>query len=149
MPINMMEKIKENKQLFNGIHYIRQLIFAIYDMELHSSDNNNIHNVEDTFNDIQNKLSPLVHCDGCMAANFGHLMGGYGSGYYGYLWSKVYATEVFELFKNSGNIFNREIGLHYRQCILEKGGTQTGFTMMENLLGRKPNNKAFLNNLSQ
>jgi len=149
MPINMMEKIKENKQLFNGIHYIRQLIFAIYDMELHSSDNNNIHNVEDTFNDIQNKLSPMVHCDGCMAANFGHLMGGYGSGYYGYLWSKVYATEVFELFKNSGNIFNREIGLHYRQCILEKGGTQTGFTMMENLLGRTPNNKAFLNNLSQ
>lgn len=150
MPVDMMQKIKENKHLFNGLHYIRQLIFAIYDMELHSSndvsgqENGNQRNVEEVFDEIQYKLSPLVHCDGCMAANFGHLMGGYESGYYGYLWSEVYAAEVFELFKKSDNLFNREIGLHYRQCILEQGGTKSAFTMLENLLGRAPNNKAFL-----
>ena len=71
-------------------------------------------------------------------------MGGYESGYYGYLWSEVYAAEVFQYFKDSGDIFNREIGLHYRQCILEKGGTETGFRMMKNLLGREPNNAAFM-----
>jgi Zn-dependent oligopeptidase len=86
----------------------------------------------------------MIHCEGCMAANFGHLMGGYQSGYYGYLWSEVYAAEVFQLFKDSGNIFNRDVGLHYRKCILEKGGTQTGFTMLENLLTRPPNSDAFL-----
>ena len=138
---DMMKKLKDNKQLFNGLHYIRQLQFALYDMELHSSSEHR--DVITTYDEFQSKYSPLVHCESCMAANFGHLMGGYESGYYGYLWSEVYAAEVFQVFKNSGDIFNRDIGLHYRRCILEKGGTQDGFTMMQNLLGRMPNNEAF------
>jgi thimet oligopeptidase len=142
MPDSLMAKLKDNKQLFNGLHYIRQLQFALYDMELHASTGQI--DVILAYNEIQAKMSPLIHCDGCMAANFGHLMGGYESGYYGYLWSEVYATEVFRLFKDSGNIFNREIGLHYRRCILEKGGTEDGFAMMKNLLGRMPNSDAFL-----
>lgn len=142
MPTDMMKKLKDNKQFCNGLHYIRQLQFALYDMELHSSSEHR--DVITTYNELQSKYSPLVHCESCMAANFGHLMGGYESGYYGYLWSEVYAAEVFQLFKNSGDIFNREIGLHYRRCILERGGTQDGFTMMQNLLGRMPNSDAFL-----
>jgi len=142
IPVELMEKIKKNKHMFNGLHYIRQLMFTIYDMKLHSSDNTM--DAEQLFDQIQSELSPLIHGESCMAANFGHLMGGYESGYYGYLWSEVYAAEVFQHFKDSGDIFNREIGLHYRRCILEKGGTETGFDMMNNLLGRQPNNDAFM-----
>lgn len=142
IPVELMQKIKKNKHMFNGLHYIRQLMFTIYDMKLHSSDNTM--DAEQLFDQIQSELSPLIHGESCMAANFGHLMGGYESGYYGYLWSEVYAAEVFQYFKDSGDIFNREIGLHYRQCILEKGGTETGFRMMKNLLGREPNNAAFM-----
>ena len=142
IPVDIMHKIKKNKHMFNGLHYIRQLIFSIYDMKLHSSDNTV--DAEKLFDQIQSDLSPLIHGESCMAANFGHLMSGYQSGYYGYLWSEVYAVEVFQHFKDSGNIFNREIGLHYRRCILEKGGTETGFHMMEQLLERKPNSDAFM-----
>ena len=146
IPDEIIEKIKENKYLFNGLHYIRQLTLAQYDMKLHSNDENV--DVEEDYNKLQDKLSPLVHNPACLAANFGHLMGGYESGYYGYLWSEVYAAEVFQLFKQSGNIFNREVGLHYRQSILEKGGTRTGFEMMETLLSRPPSNDAFLEQFS-
>lgn len=146
IPDEIIEKIKENKYLFNGLHYIRQLTLAQYDMKLHSNDENV--DVEEDYNKLQDKLSPLVHNLACLAANFGHLMGGYESGYYGYLWSEVYAAEVFQLFKQSGNIFNREVGLHYRQSILEKGGTRTGFEMMETLLSRSPSNDAFLEQFS-
>ena len=146
IPDEIIEKIKENKYLFNGLHYIRQLTLAQYDMKLHSNDENV--DVEEDYNKLQDKLSPLVHNPACLAANFGHLMGGYESGYYGYLWSEVYAAEVFQLFKQSGDIFNREVGLHYRQSILEKGGTRTGFEMMETLLRRLPSNEAFLEQFS-
>lgn len=142
IPVELMQKIKKNKHMFNGLHYIRQLMFTIYDMKLHSSDNTM--DAEQLFDQIQSELSPLIHGESCMAANFGHLMGGYESGYYGYLWSEVYAAEVFQYFKDSGDIFNREIGLHYRKCILEKGGTENGFVMMNNLLGREPNHAAFM-----
>lgn len=146
IPDEIIEKIKENKYLFNGLHYIRQLTLAKYDMKLHSNDENV--DVEEDYNKLQEQLSPLVHNSACLAANFGHLMGGYESGYYGYLWSEVYAAEVFQLFKQSGNIFNRDVGLHYRQSILEKGGTRTGFEMMETLLQRPPSNDAFLEQFS-
>jgi len=142
MPVEFMHKIKKNKNLFNGLHYIRQLIFSLYDMKLHSGVQTD--DADKVFKDIQSELSPLIHGDGCMPANFGHLMGGYESGYYGYLWSEVYAAEVFQFFKQSGNIFNKDLGLHYRRSILEKGGTETGFHMMEQLLGRKPNSDAFM-----
>ena len=146
IPDEIIEKIKENKYLFNGLHYIRQLTLAKYDMKLHSSDEDV--DVEADYNKLQEQLSPLIHNSACLAANFGHLMGGYESGYYGYLWSEVYAAEVFQLFKQSGNIFNRDIGLHYRQSILEKGGTKTGFEMMETLLQRPASNDAFLEQFS-
>ena len=146
IPDEIIEKIKENKYLFNGLHYIRQLTLAKYDMKLHS--NQADVDVEADYNKLQNQFSPLVHNPACLAANFGHLMGGYESGYYGYLWSEVYAAEVFQLFKQSGNIFNREVGLHYRESILEKGGTRTGFEMMETLLQRSPSNDAFLEQFS-
>lgn len=147
MPVEFMHKIKKNKNLFNGLHYIRQLIFSLYDMKLHSGVQTD--DADKVFKDIQSELSPLIHGDGCMPANFGHLMGGYESGYYGYLWSEVYAAEVFQFFKQSGNIFNKDIGLHYRRSILEKGGTETGFHMMEQLLGRKPNSDAFMKAFQQ
>lgn len=146
IPDEIIEKIKENKYLFNGLHYIRQLTLAKYDMKLHSSDEDV--DVEADYNKLQEQLSPLIHNSACLAANFGHLMGGYESGYYGYLWSEVYAAEVFQLFKQSGNIFNRDVGLHYRQSILEKGGTKTGFEMMKTLLQRPASNDAFLEQFS-
>ena len=142
MPDDIIIKIKANKHLFNGLHYIRQLTLAKYDMNLHTS--TEYIDVVTSFKTVQDELSPLIHIDNCMAANFGHMMGGYESGYYGYIWSEAYASEVFNLFKESGNIFDKEIGLHYRQCILEKGGTESGFHMMKQLLGRDPNSDAFL-----
>ena len=41
------------------------------------------------------------------AASFGHLFSGYESNYYGYLWSHVYASDLFSEFKRKG-IMNKE-----------------------------------------
>jgi len=140
MTDEMMGKIKKNKHAFQGLHYVRQLIFATYDMSLHRGEEKD---VVDEFNKIQTSLSPLLHQPGCMAANFGHLMGGYEAGYYGYMWSEVYAQEVYHMFKQSGDIFNRSVGLRYRKAILERGGTVDAIDMMRELLGREPSADAF------
>lgn len=70
-------------------------------------------------------------------AQFDHLMDGYDAGYYGYLWSKVYALAIVEEFKKDG-MTNRTSGMKFRQAILEKGNMEDGNVLLENFLGREP-----------
>ena len=55
--------------------------------------------------------------------------------YYSYLWSDIYAADIFyEKFK--GNIFNSREGIIFRKMILEKGGAIDGNVMIHQYLGR-------------
>ena len=49
------------------------------------------------------RVMPIAHPAGTVPeASFGHLMGGYEAGYYGYLWAKVYAQDMFTRFERQG-----------------------------------------------
>ena len=78
-------------------------------------------------------------------AAFGHLVG-YEAGYYGYLWSLVYAADMFQHFKSHG-MLDPEAGRDYRAKILARGGTVDAFEMLEDYLGREPDMAAFLEHL--
>lgn len=75
-------------------------------------------------------------------AGFGHLYD-YGASYYTYMWSLVYAYDIFSRFKKEG-IRNKKVGRELRDKILSKGGSVDEMKQMKDFLGRKPNNKAFL-----
>lgn len=78
-------------------------------------------------------------------SSFGHLTG-YGARYYGYLWSQVYALDLFEHIKKYG-LTNPEIGTVYAQKVLGKGGSQHPMELLKDFLGREPNTDAFMKNL--
>ena len=85
------------------------------------------------------------HVEGTfMPANFGHLLGGYDAGYYGYLWSKVYGDDMFSKFASrrrdepgGGPVVPRR---HPREGRVGRRRPE----MLEDFLGRAPNNEAFL-----
>ncbi|PIS43278.1 hypothetical protein COT23_02130 [Candidatus Kaiserbacteria bacterium CG08_land_8_20_14_0_20_50_21] len=79
-------------------------------------------------------------------AGFGHIAHGYDAGYYGYLWSKVYAEDMFSRFAKEG-ILNPKTGREYRKWILEKGSSEEEMDLMRGFLKRKPNNRAFLKSI--
>ena len=77
---------------------------------------------------------------------FGHLMGGYEAGYYGYLWAEVISDDIYET-KFSSDPTSEENGLNYRRHILEYGGSMDEEMLVNNFLGRKFQNNAFLKKL--
>jgi thimet oligopeptidase len=89
---------------------------------------------------------PLPYVEGThFQAAFVHLIG-YGSSYYGYLWSLVYAQDMFSIFDANG-ILNKKTGLRYRDIILARGSSENALDLVKEFLGREPNNEAFLKEL--
>jgi metallopeptidase MepB len=79
-------------------------------------------------------------------ATFGHLVGGYDSGYYGYLYSQVYSADMWHAaFK--ADPMNGEVGRRYRSVVLERGGSRDEMENLVEFLGRKPNAEAFYREL--
>ena len=126
-----------------GIRYSRQLLYAGYDMDIHSA----------------TPGDPLAAWDRMEGATllghvpqtqfpgqFDHLMNGYGAGYYGYMWSEVLALDM--LSRYSGKLLNPAIGKLYRQTILARGSEATGSELVRDFLGRTPNSKAFFDEIS-
>lgn len=73
-------------------------------------------------------------------------MGGYDAGYYGYLSSLVYATDMFySVFRK--NPMDSKEGKRYRHTVLERGGSQDEMVTLEQFLGRKPSTEAFYQEL--
>jgi Zn-dependent oligopeptidase len=141
----LVKKInKQNKQM-QGIFNARQLTFGLLDQAIHSESipsdtwiyNNNL--VKELFDW---ETSPKTN----ILANWGHMFG-YDSSYYGYLWSKVYAIDLFSFFKSDP--MNKELGMRLREKILSKGGSLDGLDLLRNFMEREPNPDAYIQWLSE
>nr|WP_321237377.1 M3 family metallopeptidase [uncultured Psychroserpens sp.] len=66
--------------------------------------------------------------------------------YYGYLWSEVYAQDMFTVFEKNG-LRDKETGVRYRKLILANGSQRTVDEAVEEFLGRPMNNKAYIKSL--
>jgi len=80
-----------------------------------------------------------------MYASFGHLSG-YGAKYYSYMWSKVFAVDLFNHVKKHG-LLNPKIGTKYVNLIIGKGGSLDPNNLLKEFLSREPNQKAFIRSL--
>ncbi len=75
---------------------------------------------------------------------FSHIFdGGYSAGYYFYTWAEVLDQDAFEAFRESGDIFNREIATRFRK-LLESGGSKDGMTLYREFRGQDPDKRAML-----
>ena len=73
-------------------------------------------------------------------------MSGYDAGYYGYLYSEVFSTDMFySAFKKDP--MDGKQGRRYRHSVLEFGGTFDELEILKGFLGREPNSEAFYQEL--
>ena len=52
---------------------------------------------------------------------FNHIWaGGYSAGYYGYIWCEILDADAFQAFKETGNIFNKEVAARFEKRFFQK-----------------------------
>ncbi|MDP2004607.1 MAG: M3 family metallopeptidase [Rubrivivax sp.] len=133
-----LQQLDEARKFGRGIRYARQWQYATFDMQLHSG----LPKPALATWVALERDSALGHVDGSLLpANFGHLMGGYAAGYYGYMWSEVMALDMLSAFE--GRLMDPQVGRRYRDLILSRGGERPPEAMVEAFLGRKPSTDAF------
>lgn len=143
----LLNNLIKSKHVNSGLANLRQIHFGLFDMHLHTiADEQALAAVDldELWNDLQENLT-LISNGGLISrgyGTFGHIAGGYESGYYGYLYSQVFATDIYYThFKESPMSVER--GLRYRDAILKNGGSKEVLDNLRELLGREPNSDAF------
>ena len=135
---DQLQQLDRARKFGRAMRYSRQWQYASYDMRLHSGAPQP---AQDTWVALE-KSMPLGYVEGTVfPAGFGHLMGGYAAGYYGYLWSEVMALDMLSAFQ--GRLMDPATGRRYRELILSRGGEVAPLAMVEAFLGRKPSTEAF------
>lgn len=128
-----------------GLHYARQTLYAQYDMALHGSNALKVQPL-DVWKKMEGSTALGYVPNTEFPGQFGHIMGGYQVGYYGYMWSEVLALDMLSAFGK--NLNNPEVGQRYRQTILSQGGQKPAEDLVKDFLGRKPDNKAFFDEIT-
>jgi thimet oligopeptidase len=145
LPAELIRKIRESKRHMLAYDTTRQAMQALYDMMIHTG------NLRGTLHEYFRSLSEAhlrvkIPKTSLYPAGFGHLAGGYDAGYYGYLWSRVYAADFFEKFREAG-VVSSETGMRYRRDVLAKGSSMPEAALAKAFLGRKLSDKAFLRDI--
>ncbi len=79
--------------------------------------------------------------------HFAHVFaGGYSAGYYSYMWSEVLDADGFEAFKETGDIFNRDVARRLREHVFAAGNRQPPMAAYVAFRGREPAVEALLRN---
>jgi metallopeptidase MepB len=157
IPDGLIEKQISVKHVNDALFNLRQLHFGIFDMTVHTPKSHaeaEAFKLSELYNDLREQISGLKGPEALGAksdwgngqATFGHLIGGYDAGYYGYLSSQVYSTDMFySVFKK--NPMDPKEGRRYRHMVLEKGGSQEEMKTLTDFLGRAPSTEAFYKEL--
>lgn len=147
-PKALFDSKRKAKNVSSGLSAQRKLRYCIYDMNLYNKYNpNQPLNTDELWKEIDTKMGVMdSYVDGTHPqASWIHINNN-PVYMYGYLWSEVYAQDMFTVFEENG-LRDIETGKKYRKLILANGGQRDIDEAVAEFLGRPTNNKAYIKSL--
>jgi thimet oligopeptidase len=143
LPEDLLKRMIAAKNVNTGLVNLRQLFFGTIDQLYHLDPPSD---TTAAYARLMKRITLFPMSAGAHPeASFGHLMG-YDAGYYGYMWSRVFAEDMASKFLAEG-LLNPVTGRRYRETILERGSSRDEAELLRDFLGREPNEEAFLKSL--
>ncbi len=141
----MIERMQGARRFMGGMGLLRQVELALYDMRLHRQDGDAALQPADVLQAVRAEVAVIRYPDwNRMGHAFTHIFaGGYGAGYYSYLWAERLSADAYAAFTEP--MADRALlGARFREEILEKGGTRSALENYIAFRGRAPDNAALL-----
>uniref|UniRef100_A0A7S1UFL5 Peptidase M3A/M3B catalytic domain-containing protein n=1 Tax=Phaeomonas parva TaxID=124430 RepID=A0A7S1UFL5_9STRA len=160
IPPATLAKMRRGRRQFAGVDTQKQVLYALLDQHLFGAraaaaldaagqeggaDNLDLLGISaETSAELTGSPGP----DGdAWFAHFGHFTG-YGAGYYGYLYARVFAAQIWgDLF--AADPWDGEAGGRLWRDMLAKGNARDAHLILRDLLGREPALDCFLDELKQ
>jgi peptidyl-dipeptidase Dcp len=152
MPDALIAKMEASGHFNQGFATTEFLAASILDMDFHTltADKAKIADVVAFEKESMDKIGLIPEIwPRYRSTYFSHIFGdvmGYSSGYYSYIWAEVLDSDAFEAFKESGDIYNKDIAAKFRTCVLEKGGSKDAMELYKDFRGKEPSIEPLLNN---
>ncbi|MFK8014298.1 MAG: M3 family metallopeptidase [Gammaproteobacteria bacterium] len=144
LPEDVFERLLGTRDFQSGMHMVRQLEFALFDMRIHQEYGNG-KSVSAILEEVRNEVSVVpVTPNNRFANGFAHVFGGgYAAGYYSYKWAEVLSADAFSAFEETTTL-DSSTGQRFRRAVLEIGGSMDAMQAFVNFRGRKPTLDALL-----
>jgi peptidyl-dipeptidase Dcp len=148
IPSDIVDKLEKSSKFNTGFTTVEYLAAALLDMEFHVITEPYDINIREFEKAAMDKYGLIPEIKPRYRSTyFNHIWnGGYAAGYYGYIWCEILDADAFQAFKESGNIFNKEIAAKFENEILSKRGMRDPLEMYINFRGKEPGIDALLKN---
>jgi oligopeptidase A len=146
LPRSLFDKMLSAKNFESGLHTVRQLEFALFDLRLHhdydpEAGTTPLELLEQVRERVAVVFPPPYNR---FPNNFSHIFaGGYAAGYYSYKWAEVLSADAYSAFEEHG-VLDPEIGKRFWNEILGVGGSRPAIESFVAFRGREPKIDALL-----
>jgi len=142
VPDELVDKARAARDFGKGMQVARQQLYAAYDLALHGPA---APDPMETWEKME-AATALGYVPGTtFPSGFAHIAGGYGAGYYGYLWSQAVATDMRTAFVSDK--LDPKVGARLRSTVLAEGAQKPPQQVVKDFLGRDGSPQAFLDGL--
>ena len=150
LPDELFEKIRAAKNYRAGSMMLRQLLFGMTDIALHTDFDpagpETPHELNRRLSE-QTSVLPMLPEDRSLCS-FQHVFsGGYAAGYYSYKWAEILSADAFSAFEEAGLDDPQrveETGRRFRDTVLALGGGRHPMEVFRQFRGREPQVDALL-----
>lgn len=148
LPAEIVAKLDKSGKFNTGFMTVELVAAALLDMEYHSIKEPVDLDIRKFEKEAMDKYGLIPEIKPRYRSTyFNHIWsGGYSAGYYGYIWCEILDADAFQAFKETGNIFNKDIAAKFEKEILARGGTRDPLDMYIAFRGKEPGIEALLIN---
>jgi peptidyl-dipeptidase Dcp len=145
LPEALLQKIKTARNFNQGFATVEYTAAAIVDLDLHALEDASQLDVDAFEKETLERLgAPAEIGMRHRIPHFQHIIGGYASGYYSYMWSEVMDADAFSAFEEAGDIFDPKLSRKLYENIYSAGGTRDPAKLYKAFRGRRPRVQALL-----